>query len=270
MSNAKTDRARRTRVPRISHSLLRAFLWLVRRNIRRSFHAVRVQGIERLQQQTAGPLVVYMNHSSWWDPMTAFLLFKQLPGRSHFGPMDTAALARYSVLRRFGVFPVDLGTPRGGLQFLRTAQAILASGGVLWITPQGRFVDVRDRPPVFKAGLAALAARVPDCTFLPLAIEYPFWDERTPELLISLGQPQRCDLANPDSLNRQLTTALEETMADLARRACSRDEAAFSSVLLRGRAGVGGFYQLGQRLRALILRRPHQREHRVPPGEVQP
>ena len=254
-------------MPRISRSLLSAFLWLVRRNIRRSFHAVRAHNIERLRAQTSGPLVVYANHSSWWDPMTAFLLFKQLPGRSHYGPMDASALARYSVLRRFGVFPVDLGTARGGLQFIRTAQAILAQNGVLWITPQGRFVDVRD-PLVFKAGLAALAARVPECTFLPLAIEYTFWDERTPELLLSVGEPQRYSQSDPDDLERQLTTALDETLADLATRARSRDAAAFSTVLLRGRAGVGGFYQLGQQLRALILRRPHQLEHRPPPGQV--
>ncbi len=268
MATTRTGRGRETRVPHISRPLLAAFQWLVRRNIRRSFHAVRIQGLDRLRTQTSGPLVVYVNHSSWWDPMTAFFLFRQIPGRLHYGPMDAAALARYSVLARFGVFPVDLGTARGGLQFLRTAQAILAKGGVLWITPQGRFVDVRE-PLHFKAGLTALAARVPECTFLPLAIEYTFWDERTPELLVSVGEPQRCTTSDPESIEPQLTLALERAMADLATRARSRDEASFSTVLLRGRAGVGGFYQLGQQLRAFILRRPHQLEHRTPPGEVQ-
>lgn len=268
MPNTPAERARDTRVPRISRSLLGAFLWLVRRNIRRTFHAVRAEGVERLRTQSKGPLVVYLNHSSWWDPMVAFLLFKQLPGRSHFGPIDAAALARYSVLGRFGLFPVDLGTARGGLQFLRTAQAILASGGVLWITPQGRFVDPRD-PLSFRPGLAALAARVPGCTFLPLAIEYTFWDERTPELLLSVGEPQRYDGVAPETLESRLTDALAEAMADLATRARSREEASFSTVLLRGRAGVGGVYQLYQQLRARILRQPHQLEHRVPPRQVQ-
>ena len=45
---------------------------------------------------------------------------------------------------------------------------------MLWVTPQGEFVDARTRPLEFKPGLAALAARVArvegGCTVLPLAI----------------------------------------------------------------------------------------------------
>ncbi len=251
------------RLPRITRPLLAFFHRIVRGNLRRSFHAVRVHNLALLQQQTTGPLVVYMNHSSWWDPMTAYLLSQQLPRRRHFAPMDAAALARYPILRRLGVFPIDLDSARGGVQFLRTAQAILAAGGVLWVTPQGRFADVRDRPPALKSGLAALAARFPSTTFLPLAIEYLFWDERTPELLVSVGQPQRFRSAHPETIEAQLTAALDAAMADLASRARSRSESAFTHILLRGRVGVGGFYGLGQQLRALILRRPFQPEHRA-------
>ena len=252
---------RRTRVPAVSRPILSVFLQIVRLNLRRSFHKVRVHGIERLRDNT-GPIIVYMTHASWWDPMIGFLLWAQLPGRSHYGPMDAAALGRYKILSKVGVFPVDLSGGRGGIQFLRTAEEILRTGGVLWLTPQGRFTDVRDRPPVFKAGLASLVARVPECTLIPVAIEYTFWDERTPEALLSIGEPQhwRGDETTA-ALDERLATALSIAMADLEARARTRDPAAFATTLLQGRAGVGGFYEFGQRLRAILLRQPYQAEH---------
>ena len=255
-----------TRVPHVSRLILRAFLQIVRMNLRSSFHKVRVQGVERLRDNT-GPIIVYMTHASWWDPMIGFLLWAQLPGRNHFGPMDATALSRYKILSKVGVFPVDLAGGRGGIQFLRTAEEILHSGGVLWLTPQGRFADVRDRPPVFKAGLASLVARVPECTLIPVAIEYPFWDERTPEALVFIGEPQH---QRPEettaALDQRLASALGDAMAELETCARTRNPARFSTILLKGRAGVGGFYGLGQRLRAFVLRQPYQVEHTAEPS----
>ena len=45
---------------------------------------------------------------------------------------------------------------------------------------------MRTRPAIFRPGLAALVARLGACTLVPLAFEYTFWDERLPEILISL------------------------------------------------------------------------------------
>lgn len=261
---------RTSRVPAVSRPVLRAFLQIVRLNLRRSFHKVRIGGVERLRDNT-GPIIVYMNHASWWDPMIGFLLWAQLPGRSHYGPMDAAALNRYKILSRVGVFPVDLSGGRGGIQFLRTAEEILRSGGVLWVTPQGRFADVRDRPPVFKAGLASLVARVPGCTLIPVAMEYTFWDERTPEALLFVGERQHVQADESlAALDERLAASLGDAMAELERCARTRNPAAFPTTLLRGRAGVGGFYGLGQRLRALVLRQPYQAEHTPEPPQPEP
>ena len=43
------------------------------------------------------------------------------------------------------------------------------------------------RPVRLRPGLAHLARRVPGATIVPLALEYPFWDERTPEALCRFG-----------------------------------------------------------------------------------
>ncbi len=65
------------RIPKISRPLLLWFRWIVRRNFRAAFHAVRLAGVDRLPTMDA-PLLVYANHCSWWDPMVAFLLASKL------------------------------------------------------------------------------------------------------------------------------------------------------------------------------------------------
>jgi len=243
-------------LPTISGFTLRFFRRIVRGYFRRHFRAVSVQEAERLAS-VSGPLIVYANHSSWWDPMVSILLAAVLlPGRKHYAPMDAEALKRYPILRKLGIFPVEMSSARGAAQFLRTSEAILAAGGVLWITPQGRFADVREEL-VFKPGLGALAARVPDVTLVPLAIEYVFWDERLPETLLRVGEPLR---VAEGASTEQLEAALAAVMAELKAAVLARDPRAFSS-LLRGGRGTGGLYGLGRRLRAWVTRKPLAMDH---------
>jgi hypothetical protein len=60
---------------------------------------------------------------------------------------------------------------------------------MLWLTAQGEFRDVRERPAGLKNGLGALLARVKKGTVLPLALEYPFWSEKKPEAHLAFGTP---------------------------------------------------------------------------------
>ena len=247
--------------PHISKPVLAFFRRIVRGYFRRHFRAVRISHPERLALLEHGPLIVYANHSSWWDPMVSVLLAqKLLPGRRHYAPMDAVSLERYGILKRIGIFGVDLNSIRGAARFMRTGLDLLAAGGVLWITPQGRFVDPRERPLVFKPGLAALAGKVGGgCTLLPLAIEYAFWNERMPETLLHVGEPVFVDGTAADIEDR-LKAALLESMETLERMSMARDPAAFA-VLHTGRAGTGGFYALGQRVFARLRGRSFVPDH---------
>jgi len=247
-------------LPTISKFTLRFFRRIVRRYLRRHFRAVALQHGERLTN-TSGPLVIYANHSSWWDPMISILLAEELlPAARSYAPMDAAALAKYPILRRVGIFPVEMATARGAAQFLRTSQAILDSGGVLWITPQGRFADPRV-PLTFKPGLGALAVRNPGLLLLPLAIEYTFWDERLPEALLRFGEHVSIsDGTSTEAATQQLEAALAEAMAKLKEAVVVRDPRAFR-VLLTGTRGAGGFYAMGRRLRAWVTGKPLVLDH---------
>ena len=258
-------------VPRISVRVLRFFRFIVRGYFRRNFHAVRISHPERLAG-LRGPVIIYANHGSWWDPMVSVLLAqKLLPGNRHYAPMDAESLDRYPILKRIGIFPVQMSTTRGAVQFLRVGEEILRQGGVLWVTPQGRFADARQRPLEFKPGLAALARRVAEhsggCTLVPLAIEYPFWNERLPETLLHVGDAVRLtmDRTSAEEVQSRLLTALEEAMEELKVLALERDAAPFTT-LLGGRVGTGGFYALGQRFKALVQRQPYRAEHTLSPN----
>jgi 1-acyl-sn-glycerol-3-phosphate acyltransferase len=248
-------------LPVISRMTLRFFTLIVRFYFWRHFRAVLIQNAEQLRNAT-GPLIVYANHGSWWDPMVCILLAQTLlPDRKHYAPMDAVPLARYSILRKVGIFPVELATTRGAVQFLRTSEAVLSSGGVLWITPQGRFADARERPLAFKAGLAALAARYPGAILLPLAVEYTFWNERLPETLLRFAPPVAIvPTMSSDQITQQLEVVLEAAMLSLSQSSMARDPLAFN-LLLEGGRGTGGFYALGRRLRALVGGRGFQEDH---------
>lgn len=250
-------------VPPISTVTLRFFRRVVRTYFGRHFRAVMVQHGERFAE-ASGPLIVYANHSSWWDPMVSILLADiLLPGRKHYAPMDASALARYPILRKLGIFPVEMATARGAAQFLRTSKAILASGGVVWITPQGRFADSREPRLAFKPGLAALAVRTPGAALLPLAIEYAFWDERLPETLLRFGEPVRVDSAtSTEAATLCLEAALAAEMRMLKGASMARDAGAFR-VLVSGSRGAGSFYGLGRRMRSWFSQTPFEPDHTV-------
>lgn len=244
-------------IPQISPLTLRFFRRVVRRYFRQHFRAVGVQGAAGLRSLT-GPIIIYGNHSSWWDPMVVVLLGeKLLPERRHYVPMDAQALEQYPILKKLGVFPVEMATTRGAVKFLSMAEAILNEGGVLWVTPQGRFADSRDFPLSFKPGLGALALRMPAVPLVPLALEYPFWNERLPESLLHFGNPVHVTPDQPTAgATRELENALTASMMELQTAAMARDPSAFETILT-GNRGTGGSYGLIRRMTALLQgRRP--------------
>ncbi len=213
-----------------------------------------------------GPVVVYCNHPSWWDAAVIILLAGRLyPGRDHRAPFDAAMLAKYRIFERMGAFGVDLETARGGAQFLAAARAILARpGAVLWITAQGRFQDVRVRPLGLRPGVARLAELAPDTVFVPLALEYAFWEERGAEAFAAFGPPLTgatlAALPRADRLAR-LEDALTEIVDRLAADVMSREPERFRP-LLAGRKGIGGVYDLWRRAAARLRGRRFDPAHR--------
>jgi len=234
----------------------RFFHLVFARFARAHLRAVRVAEWGLPQPSPGAPLVVFANHPSWWDGMAFMLLAARLlPERRMFVPMEAAVLARYGFMRRIGVFGVEAGSGRGAFAFLRTAGAVLAAPeGMLWMNAPGRFADVRERPVPITPGLVRLVELAPTARFVPLALDYPFWSERAPEMLAAFGPPiEGAALAalDRDARAATLAHALEATMDRLAVDAIARDPARFRTVL-HGREGMGGIWQAWRRTGAAL------------------
>jgi len=251
-------------VPVISPVLRAMFLAYLRSYFPRSFTALRVSHAGP-PPRTDAPLIIYSNHASWWDPLVFLLLgVSEFPGRDVYGPMDAAALERYAMFRRLGVFGVERGSRRGAATFLRTSRAILARRGAsLWLTPQGEFRDARLRPIELRPGLGHLMRHAGGACVVPLALEYTFWNERRPEVLARFGEPFRVTDEPPcsaDGWTRRLAARLEETLDRLAEEARLREPSRFR-VAVRGGSGVGWVYDHWRALRARLAGRSFHPGH---------
>lgn len=229
------------------------------------FRAVRTVVEERPAVDPEVPTILFFNHPSWWDPMVAFILaFDILPDRRHYAPIDADALDRYRFLRHLGLFGIRRGSIDGARRFLRVTEALCRRPGTcLWITPQGRFVDPRERPVRFESGLGHLVSRLERVVLQPVALEYPFWSERLPEALSLVGSAihvERGSSRRPSEWTRELEASLERVQDELATRALGRRSDAFRTIV-HGRRGVGGIYDRWRSLRAWLRGERFHPEH---------
>jgi 1-acyl-sn-glycerol-3-phosphate acyltransferase len=259
---ARRERTEQGQVPPRWPWLFRLFRWYAHSYAAKHLHAVRVLRSQPPPKTVAGPMIVVMNHPSWWDAILNFVLSNLWDGRVNWGPMESHALAKYKFLSRTGLFGVETGTARGAVEFLRTARAILTDPrATLWLYGQGRFADVRERPLQFRSGVGHLAERLEAGTILPVAVEYTFWGERTPEALVAFSEP--FSGGGPRTAREwtaDIERELERAQNMLARAAMTRDPNQFE-VLIRGRAGVGGVYDLWRRFKAFVTGRRFRPEH---------
>lgn len=249
-SSAVAGAGRGLALPERSRRWVRWFSWYGRRFLRRQVQAVRLSrgSVRELPQE--GPLLVVVNHPSWWDPLVGlYLLGRFLPERAFYMPMEEAALGKYGFFKRLGFFGVEPGTRRGAVRFLRVGQKVLEEpGAVLCVTPQGRFSDVRERPVRFQRGVGELVARVGGVSVVTAVWELAFWEERRPEVLLRIAAVDRFGGRGLEAgwVTGILERRMEEGLDALAAESMERDPAKFET-LLSSRSGVGGIYDVWRR-----------------------
>jgi len=244
----------RTELPRRWFWLMRLFRRYAIRYVRKHFHAVRLSASTApFPPRGTDPLLIVLNHPSWWDPMIGIVLSSLMKDRDHFAAIEAKAVKRYAFFKRLGFVGVETQSLRGAAEFLRMGTTILSvPNRVFWVTAQGRFSDVRQRPLALQSGVGHLAARLDHGMVLPVAIEYAFWTERTPEALIRVGEPLR--ISDHAGLSgKEWLTLIEEALTRnldvLNAETVKRDPSRFCD-LLSGRAGVGGIYDWWRRCQA--------------------
>ncbi|MCX7322547.1 MAG: lysophospholipid acyltransferase family protein [Hyphomicrobiales bacterium] len=260
-----SDQVAARAVAQRSDAFFKIFGWVFEHTFKKGFHAARIASGAPLALPRDKRIVIYTNHPSWWDGVTYVLLAKHLyPNYRVYTPVDAEVFGQYGFIARIGAFGVTQNSRRGAVEFISGSKAVFAlPDGLLIVAAQGRFADPRERPLACGAGIAHLPDHVSGLVFIPLAIEYPLWSEKQPELLLKFGQAidgqSLIGLPVRERLAR-LEGALESEMNQLAALAIAREEKAFD-VWLLGTMGVNPIYDAWRRLTSKLRGRNFSAEH---------
>ena len=200
--------------------------------IRRRFHSLQISGLNLLQNKDAGvPLIIFINHSSWWDGLVAFEIF-QRAGLDSYVMMEEKQLKKLYLFRRLGAFSVVRENPRKAVESINYAVSLLKySSRALWIFPQGEILPNDLRPLNFYNGLARIIEKVGRVSVLPMAMRFEFVAEFKPEIFVKIGSAERFEKGiNFDSRkttqhsSARLTNLLDELKTDVINKNFSQFE----------------------------------------------
>jgi 1-acyl-sn-glycerol-3-phosphate acyltransferase len=234
------------------------FAWYSRRLMAKHFHALRLSCDSCTDGLDAEPrpLIVALSHSSWWDPIAAVLMKDALmPSRASCSPMDRVQLERFGFFRKIGIFGIDPDDPSAAGPMTDYVMDRMREHPrpTLIVTPQGRFADVR-APIEVRPGAALLAAKLSREGRTPrvvgMAVEYPFWIDRKPEMLVRVSDfaaPQ--DASRASAWQRAIEQGMAANGAALADRAIARDPSSFRTLIGSGSGAVHPVFDAWARLR---------------------
>lgn len=251
----------RPAIPAAKNPVLDALLYrgFARWSLWRHFDRVWLQSHGPLPHPRNGPLIIYLNHSSWWDGYLMYVIHRVvLRGRfdAHL-LMEEKQLRRYRFFRWSGAFSINRDDPEDSRRSQAYAAALLRGGRrprLLFIFPQGKIVPNDRRPLVTYPGIARIVAQAGAVNLCPVALRYELLGRQFPEAFIRIGPCHRP--ANPADI--------EGTLADITSRLTAACDALRDDVLdlryerfqplLRGRRGIDelfdGFLRLLPRRRA--------------------
>ncbi len=193
----------------------RAFRLYNRRYLGRSFHRIHLDGdLTALRGDGQTPLLLCLNHSSWWDLLLGVYLDELMPEWDSYAPMDERQLERYRFFSRLGVIGVDRTSLHGAREFVDYCQELLeGKQRLLCITSQGEFTSNTARPIRFQPGIGAIAGKLSAFSVATVVFDYEFWSEKRPEAFISVRPPQRITVT-PAFDRRDFVHTMEQKMAD--------------------------------------------------------
>ncbi len=190
----------------------RAFAVYNRNLLARRFEGLRVAGLDRLRTRADNlPLVLYANHSSWWDGLIAFELGRACK-LDQYVMMEEKQLRRYPLFRKLGAFSVVRESVRESVRSIEYAgQMLRGSSRALWMFPQGQTLANDARPLRLYNGAAHIIRRAGGAFAAPVAMRYEFLRDFRPEAFARLGVIERIE-ARDDFDARQITRGFADSL----------------------------------------------------------
>jgi 1-acyl-sn-glycerol-3-phosphate acyltransferase len=203
----------------------RAFAMYNRNLLARRFEGLRVAGTDALLERphSDAPLVLYANHSSWWDGLVAFQIGHAC-ALAQFVLMEERQLRKHMLFRRLGAFSVVRERAREASRSIEYASALLRADAAraLWIFPQGATAPNDARPLRFYSGIAHIIKRTQRAYVAPVALRYEFLEDFRPEAFARIGPLERIEAGadfdikeTTGRLAHNLTRTLDALRADV-------------------------------------------------------
>lgn len=187
------------------------FAFYHKRLLKKHFYSIRISGLENLENlHKNSPLILYANHSNWWDGFIAYYLTNRYLKKDDYLMMDIEQMKKYSFFKYVGVFSVNRKVPADALSSVNYAAELLKdSEKCLWIFPQGDMVPQDRRPLKFFSGINKIAEKTVSVNIVPVCLRYEFLMEQRPEVFISIGNPELFTGRSDRDLTEQLRSTLE-------------------------------------------------------------
>lgn len=177
------------------------------------FFAFRYKGAEDAVEKDV-PTILFAPHSNWWDGIVLYNITHRIFHREI--RLMIEELNRFPLLRRGGGYSVNKKSPQSAMKALQYSVDVVGDmRNMLCIFPQGIIRPPHYRPIEFQTGLAYIAQnavkRYGKINLVPVAIEYCFFRDNRPEVVVDFGK--RIELSNDQPLNRKdLTHMLEQAL----------------------------------------------------------
>lgn len=196
------------------------FFAIYNRNLfKRRFFSLQIFGLNFLQESKKFPVIIYANHSSWWDGLVAFEV-SRAANLDSFIMMEEKQLKKLRLFRRLGAFSVVRENPREAVRSINYAVNLLEEDRkrTLWIFPQGKILPADLRPITFFNGVSRIIEKTENCYAVPLGIRYEFRGEFKPEIFVKIGAPEffkKSENFKSKELTKQLQMNLTSVLDDL-------------------------------------------------------
>lgn len=192
------------------------FVFYHKRLLKKHFYEIHLMGKENLNLiGNSLPVILYANHSNWWDGFIAYLLTNRILKADDYLMMDIEQMKKYRFFKYVGVFSVNRTNPTEAIRSINYAAELLGnSKKYLWIFPQGEMLPQDLRPLKFYSGITKIAEKTGGVNLVPVSFRYEFLMEQRPEVFIKIGKPDiekgSADNDLTETLCLKLTKELDE------------------------------------------------------------
>ena len=207
--------------------------------LKRRFHSLQVSGSAFLKNKDRQlPLIIYANHSSWWDGLVLWEIIRSLDFEFYV-MMELKQLRKLFLFRRLGAFSVVRENPRQAVKSINYAAELLRndSNRSVIIFPQGEILPNDVRPLRFFNGLARIIEKTRRCSAVPVALRFEVAGHFKPEIYLKIGAPDVFEFDKnfiaknaknlTESLEIRLTETLDEVNRDVVSQTIAEYEKAF-------------------------------------------